>query len=306
MPVMLCHAMPCPVRQHGMRMVDGVVHKLSRQVQAQVIIKSRSERADHEIEKILFTTEQLNEILDDLGRQIGRDYENKPLFVLGILKGGFMFTADLIRHIHPVPPVLEVDFFKAASYGMGIQSSGKVHLDEHFDLSLVKDKHVLVTEDIIDTGLTMSTIVALLRSAGAMSVRVCVLLDKRTRRKQTLDADYIGMVCPDEFVVGYGIDFAERYRWLPYIGVPKPEVVQAILEENARKDEEKKQKEAKLLAQQQQQQQTLNNVLANSNNIITGHINGKVSATPIFATGMAVPVPNLIAKPVPANGAKRS
>ncbi|GFH28428.1 hypoxanthine phosphoribosyltransferase, partial [Haematococcus lacustris] len=175
-------------------------------------INSRSQRADADIDKVLLSTEQLNEILDYMGRQIGHEYQDKELLVLGVLKGGFMFTT------------LEVDFFKASSYGTGTSSSGSVKLDESFDLSSIKGKHVLVAEDIIDTGLTMSSLVSLLRRSGAMSVRVAVLLDKRARRKVTFDPDFVGMYMGEEFVVGYGIDFAERYRWLPYIGVPKPEL----------------------------------------------------------------------------------
>jgi len=207
-------------------------------VAARVIIKQRVERSDEDIDKVVLSTEQLNEILADMGQRIGEDYKDKHLLVIGVLKGGAVFTADLIRHVSPVPLTMEVDFFKAASYGLGTSSSGTVKLDDAFNLATVKDKHVLVAEDIIDTGLTISSIVTLLRGAGAMSVRVAVLLDKRSRRRVTYEPDYIGMHIGDEFVVGYGIDFAERYRWLPYIGTPKPEVVKRIMAERKQQQAE--------------------------------------------------------------------
>lgn len=153
------------------------------------------------------------------------DYQERDLLVLGVLKGAFMLTTDLVRHIYPYPASLEVDFFKASSYGAGTSSSGVVQLDSAFDLDSVRGKHLLLVEDIIDTGNTLSRIVELMKAAGAASVRVCALLDKKARRKVPMEANYVGFPCPDAFIVGYGIDYAEKYRNVPYIGVPKPEFI---------------------------------------------------------------------------------
>ncbi|PNH05828.1 Hypoxanthine-guanine phosphoribosyltransferase [Tetrabaena socialis] len=136
-----------------------------------------------------------------------------------------MFTTDLVRHVYPYPLSLEVDFFKASSYGSGTSSSGVVRLDSAFDLTSVQGKHVLLVEDIIDTGNTLSRLVALMNESGAATVRVCALLDKKARRRVPMQADYTGFECPDAFIVGYGIDYAEKYRNLPYIGVPRDEFI---------------------------------------------------------------------------------
>ncbi|GIL54681.1 hypothetical protein Vafri_10419 [Volvox africanus] len=134
-------------------------------------------------------------------------------------------VADLVRHIYPYPASMEVDFFKASSYGAGTTSSGVVQLDSSFKKEGVRDKHVLLVEDIIDTGHTLSRLVALMEEAGAASVRVAALLDKKARRRIPFQADYTGFECPDEFIVGYGIDYAEKYRNLPYIGSVKEEFI---------------------------------------------------------------------------------
>ncbi|GAX79488.1 hypothetical protein CEUSTIGMA_g6929.t1 [Chlamydomonas eustigma] len=185
-----------------------------------------------DIGKVLYTQEQLEECLQRLGSQIGRDYADKHVVVIGVLKGGFMFCADLVRHIHPVPSIMEVDFFKASSYGSGMETSGRVKLDSGFDISSLSGKHVLVVEDIVDSGLTLTNVVALLESKGhASSVKVCTLLDKRARRKVQFEADYVGFTCPDEFVVGFGIDYSEMYRFLPYIGVPTEAAIARVAAE---------------------------------------------------------------------------
>ncbi|KXZ43605.1 hypothetical protein GPECTOR_85g335 [Gonium pectorale] len=136
-----------------------------------------------------------------------------------------MFTTDLVRHIYPYPASLEVDFFKASSYGSGTTSSGVVRVDSGFDLSSVNGKHVLLVEDIIDTGNTLSRLVALMSGSGAASVKLCALLDKKARRRVPITAEYTGFECPDEFIVGYGIDYAEKYRNLPYIGSVREEFI---------------------------------------------------------------------------------
>ncbi|MEW5309392.1 MAG: hypothetical protein WDW38_001286 [Sanguina aurantia] len=138
-----------------------------------------------------------------------------------------MFTSDLVRVIHPFPVTLEVGFLKASSYGSSSTTSGEVKIDSGFNLKSVTGKDVLVVEDIMDTGLTLTKIVAHLNTAGPKSVRICTLLDKKARRRVPLQADFVGLECPDAFIVGYGIDYNEKYRNLPYIGVPRPEFVTA-------------------------------------------------------------------------------
>eukprot|EP00955_Chlamydomonas_euryale_P047462 353695-Chlamydomonas_euryale.AAC.6 len=142
-------------------------------------------------------------------------------------------AAYLARAITPEPAVFEIDFLKASSYLPGaLETSGKVNIAEGFDMSNVAGKHVLVVEDIIDSGLTLTAITELLRTEGrAASVKVVTLLDKRARRKVVFDADYVGFDCPDEFVVGYGIDYSERFRFLPYIGTPTQVAIDRIAAE---------------------------------------------------------------------------
>ncbi|GLI71194.1 hypothetical protein VaNZ11_016309 [Volvox africanus] len=178
-----------------------------------------------EIDSVIFSEELIQARVAELGRLIGQDYELSDLLVLGVLKGAFMFTTDLVRYIYPYPASLEVDFLKASSYGSGTTSSGVVQLDSSFKKEAVRDKHVLLVEDIIDTGHTLSHLVTLMRDAGASSVRVAVLLDKKARRSTPFQADFTGFECPDEFIVGYGIDYAEKYRNLPYIGSVKKEFI---------------------------------------------------------------------------------
>lgn len=185
-----------------------------------------------DISKVIYGPDEIERCLERLGKEIGAHYKGRPVLALGVLKGGFMFTADLVRHVHPVPPKLEVDFIKASSYGSGTVTSGTVKLDDGFNLASVAGKHVLVVEDIVDSGLTLSRIVSLLTNEGkAASVKVCTLLDKRARRKVVFEADWVGFECPDEFVVGYGIDFSEHYRFLPYIGVPTDAAIERVREE---------------------------------------------------------------------------
>lgn len=185
-----------------------------------------------DLAKQLFTADDLKACVDRLGRQIGADYAGKHMLMIGVLKGGFIFTADLARAVDPAPAIMEIDFLKASSYLPGqLETSGVVRLDDGFDLSSVAGKHVLVVEDMIDSGLTLSRIVDLLKSSNAASVKVCALLDKRSRRKVVFEADYVGLVCPNEFIVGYGIDYSEYYRFLPYIGVPTEEAVERVAKE---------------------------------------------------------------------------
>lgn len=167
-----------------------------------------------EITKVLYTEQQIADRVSELGRQITEEYAGKPLIVAGVLCGGSVFCTDLIRKIN-LPVTLM--FIRASSYGNGTDSSGKVNINflgEDFS-----GKHVLVAEDIIDTGFTMAAVKKELLARGALSVKLCCILDKPSRRKIETSADYIGFTIPDEFVVGYGLDYAGMYRNLPYVGV---------------------------------------------------------------------------------------
>lgn len=171
------------------------------------------------IDHILLSEEQIRERVASLAAEVTRDYADKELIVVSVLKGAFVFMADFVRN---VPLNLSLDFMSASSYGAGTSSSGKlnVRMDIKAD---VKDKHVLIIEDILDSGVTLSYVKKHISDMGAKSVRVCTLLDKPERRVADIKADYVGFSIANEFVVGYGLDFAEDYRNLPYIGVLKPE-----------------------------------------------------------------------------------
>jgi hypoxanthine phosphoribosyltransferase len=163
----------------------------------------------------LLSAEQVETRVAELGAAISRDYAGKEILVVGILKGAFVFCADLIRRLE-VPA--QVDFMAVSSYGQSTESSGVIKITKDLDAS-VEGKHVLLVEDIADTGLTLRYLREYLERQRPASLRVCVLLDKPSRRKTEVTVDYIGFTIPDEFVVGYGIDYAEQYRHLPYIGI---------------------------------------------------------------------------------------
>ena len=156
----------------------------------------------------------------ELGGKITADYKNSNLMLVTVLKGAVVFLADLMRQID-VPA--EIDFMVVSSYGSGVKSSGVVKIVKDLDVPLA-GKDILIVEDILDSGLTLSYIKELLESRGPRSIRIATLLDKPSRRKVDLQADYIGFSVPDEFVIGYGLDYDEKYRNLPYIGILKPEV----------------------------------------------------------------------------------
>ncbi len=176
-----------------------------------------------DVKSILIDEAELVKINDELGRKITADYKdsNKPLVVIVILKGSLVFAADVIRKIE-LP--LQLEFMKVSSYGAGTKTSGeiKVHLD------LMRDDldnlNILIIEDIVDTGRTLSRLTQLLRNRNAHSVKTCTLLDKPSRREVDFAPDYVGRTIPDEFVVGYGLDFDEKYRNLPYVGILDPKV----------------------------------------------------------------------------------
>ncbi len=173
----------------------------------------------NDIQKILISEEQLAAKVAELGAAISRDYEGKKLMILGVLKGSVVFMADLLRHI-TIP--VEMDFMAVSSYGAGVKTTG-VKILKDLD-RLIEGYHVLVVEDILDSGMTLSYLTELLRDRGPASVRIATLLDKPERRKVDIAPDYVGFTVPDEFVVGYGLDYAELYRNLPYVGILAPHV----------------------------------------------------------------------------------
>ena len=173
------------------------------------------------IERVLVSEEELHQINARLGAQITRDYAGKNLLVVGILKGSVLFMADLIREIQ-LP--CKLDFLAVSSYGGGnTTSTGLVKIIKDLDGDL-SGKDVLIVEDILDTGITLSNLVPMLKMRNPNSVKICTILDKPSRRKADIAPDYEGFAVPDEFVVGYGLDYDEKYRNLPYIGVLKPRV----------------------------------------------------------------------------------
>ncbi|AOT68485.1 hypoxanthine phosphoribosyltransferase [Geosporobacter ferrireducens] len=172
------------------------------------------------IREILFTENQIKEKIDELGDQITLDYQGKDLLLIGVLKGANVFMSDLMRKIQ-IP--LSIDFIAVSSYGLSTESSGVVKIIKDLDHS-IEDKDVLIIEDIIDTGLTLDYLYHNLLSRKPRSFKICTLLDKPERRKADIKVDYKGFDIPDEFIVGYGIDYAEQYRNLPYIAILKKEV----------------------------------------------------------------------------------
>ncbi|MGZ4031639.1 MAG: hypoxanthine phosphoribosyltransferase [Tumebacillaceae bacterium] len=176
-----------------------------------------------DVQEILFTEEQVATRVAELGAMIAADYEGQDLLVIGILKGAAMFMGDLIKRIDKV---VEIDFMAVSSYGKSSESSGVVRILKDLDHS-IEGRHVLIVEDIIDSGLTLAYLKNLLEQRKAASVRIATLLDKPSRHQVDMKADYLGFSVPDHFIVGYGLDFAEKYRNLPYVGVLKPEVYQS-------------------------------------------------------------------------------
>ena len=170
--------------------------------------------------RVLLSEDEIREKVRELGGKITADYKNSNLMLVTVLKGAVVFLADLMRQID-VPA--EIDFMVVSSYGSGVKSSGVVKIVKDLDVPLA-GKDILIVEDILDSGLTLSYIKELLESRGPRSIRIATLLDKPSRRKVDLQADYIGFSVPDEFVIGYGLDYDEKYRNLPYIGILKPAV----------------------------------------------------------------------------------
>ncbi|MCL2884443.1 MAG: hypoxanthine phosphoribosyltransferase [Oscillospiraceae bacterium] len=173
-----------------------------------------------DIERVLFSEQEIAAIVADLGARISADYTGKNLLMVSVLKGSMVFMADLMRAI-TVP--CTIDFLSVASYGAGTTTSGEVRILKDLDCAL-QDKDLLVVEDILDSGVTLSFLLKTLSARKPHSIRLCAFLDKPQRRKVDVRPDYVGAAVPDEFIVGYGLDYAEKYRNLPYIGILKPEL----------------------------------------------------------------------------------
>ena len=173
-----------------------------------------------DVKKVLLSEEELRAKVAEMGARVTQDYEGKNLLLVTVLKGAVIFLADLMREIKQPA---EIDFMVVSSYGSGVKSSGVVKIVKDLDINL-EGKDILIVEDILDSGMTLDYIKNMLQDRNPASIRICTLLDKPARRKVDLQADYVGFTIPDEFVIGYGLDYDEKYRNLPYIGVLKPEV----------------------------------------------------------------------------------
>lgn len=173
-----------------------------------------------DILRVLYSEEELEAKCAELGAQISKDYEGKNLLLVSVLKGAVVFMTDLMRHI-TVP--CSIDFMVVSSYGSGVKTSGVVKIVKDLDADLA-GKDLLIVEDILDTGMTLHYLKQLLQDRNPNSIRIAALLDKPERRRAAVRADYVGYQVPDEFVVGYGLDYDEKYRNLPYVGILKPEV----------------------------------------------------------------------------------
>jgi hypoxanthine phosphoribosyltransferase len=173
-----------------------------------------------DVEKILVSQEELAKRVEQLGQEITKDYAGQEILMIGVLRGAAIFMADLSRAIK-VPVAL--DFMAVSSYGHSTSSSGVVRIIKDLDED-VKGKHVLIVEDIIDSGLTLKYLIDYIKSRDPKSVKICTLLNKPDRRKVEVPIAYNGFTIPDYFVVGFGLDYAEKYRNLPFIGILKPEI----------------------------------------------------------------------------------
>lgn len=173
-----------------------------------------------DIKEVLFSEDTIRSRVQELGAQMSRDYSGRFPMLLGVLKGSFVFLADLARCIETS---CEIRFVSASSYGFSSFSSGSVKIGKDIDFEM-KDRDIVLIEDILDTGVTLAALRDFIAQYKPASLKICALLDKPSKRKVEISADYLGFECPDEFLVGYGLDYAERYRNLPYIASLKPEV----------------------------------------------------------------------------------
>lgn len=174
-----------------------------------------------DIEKVILDEETLQTRVAELGKQIAADYQGKDVVLICILRGAVMFYADLARKLTCLR--CELDFMGISSYGSGVKTSGIVRITKDIDTSIT-GKHVLIVDDIMDSGLTLNHLTQLLQSRNPASLKIVCLLDKPKRRECNITPDYNGFIIPNEFVVGYGLDYDGQYRQLPYVGVLKPEV----------------------------------------------------------------------------------
>lgn len=172
------------------------------------------------IKEVLVSEEEIEKRVKELGDIITKEYMDKDLVVIGILKGAVIFMSELVKNIK-LP--ITIDFMAVSSYGKSNISTGEVRIIKDLDFS-VEGKELLIVEDIIDTGLTLNYLTDILKKRGANSVKICTLLDKAEKRSVEVKVDYLGFEIPDEFVVGFGLDYAEMYRNLPYVGALKEEV----------------------------------------------------------------------------------
>lgn len=174
----------------------------------------------NDIDHVLISQEEISNKCKEIGRQLTNEFDGKFPLAIGVLKGAMPFMSDVLRHteIH-----LEMDFMDVSSYGSGMRSSGEVKIVKDLDTK-VEGRDLLIIEDIIDSGLTLSYLVDLFKYRKARSIKIVTLLDKPTGRTAAIKADLIGFEVPNEFVVGYGLDYQEKYRNLPYIGVLKPKI----------------------------------------------------------------------------------
>ena len=175
---------------------------------------------DSDVEEILLSGEEVQARVAELGAQLAADYESREPVLVSVLKGSIIFLADLVRAM-PIP--LSIDLMEVSSYGTSTESSGQVRILKDLSTS-IEGREVLVVEDIIDTGLTLNYLLRYLHDKGPASIRICCLLDKPARRLAPIEIDYRGFTIADRFVIGYGLDYGERYRNLPYIGVLRPSV----------------------------------------------------------------------------------
>ena len=171
----------------------------------------------NDIKKVLYSEKELSEVVSALGAQISEDYKDRNLLMVSVLKGSIMFMSDLMRAI-TIP--CEIDFMAVSSYGSKTKSSGTVRILKDLDRD-ISGYDVLLVEDILDSGKTLNYLMDVLYARNPSSIRICTLFDKPERREVDIFADYKGLAVPDEFIVGYGLDYAEKYRNLPYIGVLK-------------------------------------------------------------------------------------
>lgn len=174
----------------------------------------------NDIDHVLYSKEKLEETVAELGRQISEDYKDRNLLMVSILKGSVVFMADLMRHI-TVP--CQIDFMATSSYGDKTKTSGTVRIIKDLDKD-IRGYDILLVEDILDSGKTLNYLMDLLYARDPASIRICTLFDKPERREVDISADYKGISVPDEFIVGYGLDYAEKYRNLPFVGVLKKEI----------------------------------------------------------------------------------